>query len=370
MIIFLLFIFYKPQNVESKTELFEFDLIDVTANSLYPAGSKELHCFDIDASGKKTYVRGTYGNFGYFEGKVDRYQFDIFYVNWFETASSSLEATAGSAILNYSYSWNEVTGPFWTGGSGDISNSYGNWHSINGEFKLSDNTTEGSNVILSSCLTPGSNYRIDRNLVNSLSEPTISSSSYDGVNEFCRLPVGVGVWLGSYQYVYREGVVERGTYGIDSLTFLGESGMGFVGTWKAISGPYQDQSGSALYSIVGVSPTASVIVGFFCFTNEAGIRTNCTNEYYEVLPDTILNCPSLYKFGSDLDPLFDVVKKGTTLRSSCGDDPSPSSSDVYLVLTIVFLITTVILSYTFLYILVVIKKQRESAVVPLEPPKK
>ena len=95
-------------SVSVYTTLYEYDLIGTSVNTNYVEGSKEYHCFDYDGT-KKFYVRGTYGMYGYFEGPVSDGNTNVFYVNWYESTSGSIDTSAsGSAILTYSFSWDEV----------------------------------------------------------------------------------------------------------------------------------------------------------------------------------------------------------------------------------------------------------------------
>lgn len=301
------------------TELKQFDLIDSSANSNYAAGSIEYHCFDKDSSGNRIYVRGTYGNFGYFEGAVDSTRDTQFNVNWYESATGTLVPTSGAATLNYTLAFDAVNGPYWATGSSDLANSYGQWGSENGVFVTDDSTPAGVEEILAKCLYPGVNAVAARDSVAALDGTvSVSGSSAQGQNTLCEMPAGTpgGSWLGTYQYVYGENdgdATEIGNYGTNPFAFWVTSGMGFVGSWHASTGPIEGDYGTNLYMVVADASTTH-IVGFYCSIDASTLeRTDCFQEAYEVSsadanPDS---CPYNYRLDGTLDPLYDFASTGS-----------------------------------------------------------
>jgi hypothetical protein len=358
------------------TELRTFFIQDQRRNDLYFNGLIEHHCFNLK-NNQRNYVRGTYGSYGYFEGRVDPNNSFLFHVNWYETSLTSLYGISGSATLNYNSSWNHVEGISWSGSSGDLSdsNSYKNWSSTNGSYITNDSTSSGSQILLEKCLYPGGNYEIPRDSVAILQDHSITSSSSDGLNTICQAPVGgFGLWFGTYSYEYslaKDGVsgTETGNYGLNSLGFRLKSGIGFVGEWKAVTGPYSGDHGSNLYITQSISSSTVAIVGFYCFVSSssalpATTRTQCESEYYEVIVDKnskkyregVDSCPSLYRQDDSFRSLFEYAGEGYQHRLHCGDAQHGGSTP--WVLASVFILFSVILILTFIYMILVRKTPR------------
>eukprot|EP01040_Poterioochromonas_malhamensis_P017483 gene17483-20114_t len=78
----------------------------------------EVHCFQLDRHDIPIYVRGTYGQRGYFEGPmVD----GTAYVNYIEVAylsnsENGLTPTTGAGTLTYNTSYNVTSGRYWPSG--------------------------------------------------------------------------------------------------------------------------------------------------------------------------------------------------------------------------------------------------------------
>jgi hypothetical protein len=331
------------------TALYEYDLEDSSTSSAYPQGDKEHHCFDIN-DGDKIYVRGTYGHFGYFEGAVSEADPQVFYVNWYENADGSLTPTSGSAILNYSTSFDEVTGPFWNNGVSDFRGSFSNWHSTGGSFFMDDSTIAGRTAILARCLYPGAAHAIARADIAALNGSTaITGESLQGENTLCFMPAGPegGSWLGAYTYVFDEddlGGEEKGNYGTNPFAFWGKSGMGFVGTFHASTGPGPGTVGPNIYMIVADSAKA-YWVGFYCNVDTDLVRTMCYTEYYEV---TTVNynandCPRYYRLDGTLDPLYEFAAIGSS-------DSDAENSQVAVVFAIVFGCLSGVLALVIVYL--------------------
>jgi hypothetical protein len=300
------------------TTLYVYDLSDASANTLYPQGDKEYHCFDIEG-GNKVYVRGTYGYFGYFEGAVDENDPQLFYVNWFETAAGTLLPTSGSATLTYSALFDEVSGPFWSSGTSDFKDSFGSWLSTDGSVFADDSTLAGRTSMLARCLYPGAATVLARADIAALNNTiAVTGESLQGQNTLCYMPAGPagGSWLGTYRYVFDDDDGEGdelGTYGTDPYAFWGQSGMGFVGTYYALTGTFAGLHGSNIYMVVA-DTSKTYLVGFYCDVNDDKIKIKCAPEYYEV---TTVNgntdrCPHHYRLQGTLDPLYEFASTGSS----------------------------------------------------------
>lgn len=379
LFLLLLFNYYYINNIICLpfTKLKSFNINDNRLNQLYSSGSKEYHCFNYDNNGIIIYVRGTYGNYGYFEGNVDPINELVFYINWYETSiiNNNLAASTGSAILNYSSTWDAVSGTYWITGSGDMANSFKRWNSINGTFIVNDSSTSNSDTLLEKCLYPGVNYETQRSSISILSDLSMTSESDAGSSTFCKVPVGgPGTWLGTYEYKYTidvDGVTgtETGNYGINPLGFSVKSGRGFVGQWIANTGPFAGHTGTNLYLTISRS-SRIIIVGFYCFVDSNLIRTQCQPEYYEVLTDKttkryidlISHCPKYYQTDKSLKDLYTFTSLGYKHKSTC-DNEQPSSP---WIVASIFIIFSGILIFTFIYIVVSLKNQKNSIILPSE----
>ena len=376
----LFFFFYLLKSVLSSppiTDLFSFTIHDNRIDTLSPQGKVEYHCFNSDSNGMKNYVRGTYGYYGYFEGLVDSFNPLTFHINWYETGigNGDLIGLTGSGILNYSSTWNAVSGTYWISGPGDMNDSFKRWNSINGTFLTDDSSSAGSDILLSNCLYPGINYESPRSSITVLSDLSITSSSDSGSTTFCKVPVGgSGTWLGTYLYKYTKAVdgingIETGNYGVNSIGFSIKSGRGFVGKWIANTGPFAGGTGSNIY--ITISRSSSIlIIGFYCFVNSNLIRTNCSTEYYEVLTDKstseyqqlIASCPNYYRTDNSLESLYNFASLGYQHHSSCknGNKDTPVSWTI----AIIFIIFSGFLIFTFIYIIIVVKNHKNSLISP------
>lgn len=341
----------------ARTDLYVYELLDAASNDNYPMGSKEFHCFDSDG-GQTTYVRGTYGHFGYFEGAVDAMNNHTFHVNWYESASGTLTPTMGSATLTYSDNFEEVNGTFWSSGRSDIMDSYGAWYAASGTYVTDDDANAtASELMLRRCLYPGAAAADDRDDIDELHESYISSFSQDGGgNNFRYMQAsGAGAWLGVYQFVYdgSDDAIgeERGNYGVDSFAFWVQSGMGFVGTWIASSGPFKGEHGSSLYMVVSEND-APKMVGFYCDVDENDIRTDCYEEAYEVIDQDFNVCPQWFKMEDTLDPLYKFAAKGSS-KDECDDYDASSSPE--LVLAVLFGIFAFFLVLVIAYLMMKLK---------------
>jgi hypothetical protein len=345
------------------TTLYEYDLSDATASTAYPQGDKEYHCFDIDDSGNKFYVRGTYGHFGYFEGAVDASDPQVFYVNWFENAVGTLTPTSGSATLTYTANFDEVNGPYWNTGSSDFQNSFGGWLSINGAVFADDSTIAGQTSMLARCLYPGASQALPREDVAALNGTiAVTGESHQGENTLCYMPAGpvTGSWLGTYMYVYDDddgGGTEEGNYGTKSFAFWGASGMGYVGTFHASTGRVAGTKGPVIYMIVA-DFSKTYLVGFFCNVDGDYVRTECFTEYYEVtkVDHNANNCPRFYRLDGTLDPLYEFASTGSS-------ESDAESTQVPTILAILFGCLSGMLILVVGYLAASIAPQQQKVVV-------
>jgi hypothetical protein len=336
----------------------------------------EYHCFNYN-NGKRSYVRGTYGSYGYFEGAVDPINPLSFFLNWYETSLLTLSGVSGSAVLNYSSTWSAVSGISWSGGSGDLDDSYRSWSSSNGTLLADDSTTSGSNILLTNCLYPGANYATPRSSIEILKDKSIASASSDGTNSFCQVPAGgFGLWFGTYLYRYtidKDGVTgtETGTYGVDSLAFLLKSGMGIVGQWKAVTGPYAGDHGSNLYVVLSTSSPKVLVVGFSCFLDSNSKRRQCQSEYYEVLTDKtskayrdgVASCPALYRQDDSLAPLYEFISKGYQHLLHCDKN---TGGTVPWIIAAIFILFSVVLVLTLFFIFLKASSPKNATVSPFQ----
>jgi hypothetical protein len=303
------------------TSLYQYTTSDAAANYNYPEGSIEYHCFD-SSTGVKSYVRGTYGYVGYFEGAVDPNNPQAFLVDWWDTTTTDdgLLPNSGSAVLTYDATFASVQGTYWSAGTSDILNSYGPWSAQDGAVIADDSSASGQSQILQKCLYAGASVAVPRDSIAALTATTaISGESEQGQNVYCAMPAGpaAGPWLASYYYVYGDddgGTTEKGTHGTDSITFWAASGMGQTTTWNAATGVYAGDMGTGIYMITATT-TATYIVGFYCYINDDYVRTSCDTESYTVngVNENAENCPSFYKLSGSLDDLYNFASTGSDL---------------------------------------------------------
>lgn len=333
-------IFVAMAAAANMTLLYSFDIVDDAANFNYPDGSKEYHCFDTTA-GVKSYVRGTYGNYAYFEGAVDPNNPLVFYIDWWETRSNDdkLVPSSGSVVLTYDADFSATQGTYWSAGTSDILNSYGLWVVQNGTLTANDSTPAGQSLIMQKCLYPGASVALPRGEIAALSNTqAISAKSGENEMSLCLMPAGpaVGPWLGSYTYYFGDDDgatgVEEGTHGTDGITFWGASSMGIAGTWQATTNDYAGTEGTSIYTVVATASTTSIL-GFYCYIDENYVRTSCYSESYSVsgVNQNTQDCPSFYRTDNSLDDLYSFASVG----SSLSDDDSQSNT-VPFVLAILF----------------------------------
>lgn len=332
------------------TVLYQYQLNDDVANYNYAEGSVEYHCFDED-SAEKTYVRGTYGYFGYFEGKVDPVNSHLFYVSFYESTAGTLVPVSGAAALTYNSDFTAVIGPYWATGSSKMhkTDSWGVWNASLGSIIANDSTQTGRDVLLEKCLFSGITLAKERESIAALTGTTsISGSSGQGVNTLCKMPAGpaYGSWLGTYTYIFPEdegGETEKGNYGTNPFAFQAVSGMGFVGNFHSSTGPDTGLTGSVLYMISGTIDGETTIRGFFCYVDENLVHTECYAESYRVndVNANADNCPANYRLDGSLDSLYSFASAG----SSKSEDNTATSIAVSMAIlfgTLTFVLLVVI----------------------------
>jgi hypothetical protein len=334
------------------THMLRYKLQDASLNGQYAEGSNEYHCFDVTDE-QRTYVRGTYGFYGYFEGAVDSADPLVFHVNWWETGKGTLLPTSGAGTIKYSATFETISGPYWESGSSDMLGSYGVWSAANGTVVARDNSPSGKQAILQKCLYPGAATARPRTSIAALTQTSAVSGSADtGEVTLCSMPAGPanGSWLGTYTYVYGDddgGGTERGNYGTNSFAIWGASGMGYVGTWHASTGGYAGTQGSLLHLTVA-DDTKTYMVGFFCNVNAKLVQTECFTEYYEVTSTNYNadNCPAYYQKDHTLDPLYKFASLGSTLAPAEDDGNSINNQSPGLMF-LLGLLTAVLLAIVY-----------------------
>ena len=367
------------------TEIWGFGLADDALNTNYYEGGLEYHCFDTTNT-TKTFVRGTYGMFGYFEGEVSPNDPHTFNVNWWETVTNSITQTrAGSASIKYTLDWTNVTGPYWTSASYGSSSS--TWHSINGQYLGStsepyivylNETLTGPQTALTYCLYPGQAV-----LAQPAYEPyeVISTSSKLGTNSICQIPFGgPSGWLGTYMYNFADDDdvttqgIETGNYCINSFGFELKSGFGFIGDWNAMTGPFAGMSGPSVYILANMDFDAGstsyrhVMFGYYCNTGADNIRTSCFPESYNIIPNTTIvtgiisnPCPNGFVNSGLLDPVFEFSYEGTNHVSTC-DIPFPIATVVLGITTFICMCSTLYLLWKKMY-LKYLEDQEDTSIV-------
>lgn len=84
----------------------------------------EYHCYDT-LNTKKTYVRGTYGDYGYFEGGITNGVHDKYHLSFYETDPERplhLSIT-GAGVLTQGSSDEFPSGNFWNTGDSKVYDS-------------------------------------------------------------------------------------------------------------------------------------------------------------------------------------------------------------------------------------------------------
>lgn len=258
-----------------------------------PKANVEYHCFELDRKGRPKYVRGTYGNRGYFEGVV---RAGVATVNFYEVSlvGSSLIPTTGAAVLTYRNDWTDVHGPFWNGGGSNISMPT-DW-GITGPCK---NCLKGRDldwIVANKCLWDRQASRAPDVPVN-VNNMVFGDSSVS-LSTFRNAVFGPsdtqGTTAGGYWYLYSPeacqqlnlpceemGNVEYGYYGYHAVSAGVAQAKIFVSTWNAVTGPAAGRVGSGVYAITKRDDAFSVN-GIFCYAyydeEEHASLGSCTSD--------------------------------------------------------------------------------------------
>ncbi len=232
----------------------------------------EYHCFD-----QNSYVRGTYGMRGYFEGRLDGH---TAYVNFFETTNDgeSLTPSTGSAVITYSDDWSAVDGPFWNSGASTMPGSWGSWGATNGPCeKCIDHYQSLEQIRLQKCLW---NEKPHHNQLGDVDGHILGTEQSQ--NAFFNIGYGSnhtqGQLVGGYAYTYTEkqcndwgyncygtnGNREIGSYGHDSAQAAVKDGRIIASKLQIKAGPLNGHIGSSLYKIFNLEDGKIGYAGFFC----------------------------------------------------------------------------------------------------------
>jgi hypothetical protein len=240
----------------------------------------EYHCIKGES------VVGTYGMFGYFQGKYDPAT-KTAYVNWWETTTmdDGLLPSSGSATLTYSELGTSVVGPFWSSGSIDVFDSWGTWNATNGTQLTADkDSLKNYCFVLSEQDLPPTLAKRDQ-------LPVLHKSYWEseqGQSQFCVTPLTH--ITGEYSYTYSTEEmsdltddasadnVEEGSYK-DPLIFTSSLGQGLVTVWEAKTGPVVGAIGTSIYIVVK-DAGENKLLGFYCWVNDDFEREGCVPEEY------------------------------------------------------------------------------------------
>lgn len=260
--------------------LWKYNLTDVSASALYPEGGHEYHClYTAPGASAPSFVAGTYGKFGYFEGWVMPVNSSsaafTANINWWETNPTP---KSGAAALVYSKDVKNVTGKFWNSGNSEMLGSLYDWGSIQG---LKINAT--NEMIQSACLLGDGGAAIGKSHAGL---PSLAKAFFGDAGHNIQTCMAGNNLDGEYAYTYTDaaeaagagyavGFKEIGTYE-EAQPFNSTVGEGFTATWMA-----GKKSGPGLY-IVAPGKAGAQLLGFYCNTNAAGERTDCFDEVYDL----------------------------------------------------------------------------------------
>jgi len=308
-----------------------------------PLLNVEVHCFETRmVGGARTpfYVRGTYGNYGYFEGSVSNKGSAT--VSFYETTvvGKNLVPSTGAGVLQYSSDMLTVTSGFYWG-SGSSANSAahsGSW-GITGPCTASTcpSTLDANKVATANqfCFwdADGSLGYTSYENVNPPNGMVFSTpGTVNSANIFLQNGIGssytTGSTMGAYNYIYPPAAcaalnldcadpLEKGTYGTTALSSPVSNSFILNAVWLAKSGPMAHESGSALYAFVNSAGGVPSVWGFFCNSrvkSGGAVLYNCgpdnmTGHGAYSRPSTVANVAQHYHMGntSALDYLVEVV---------------------------------------------------------------
>ena len=240
----------------------------------------EYHCFDLDSKGHPKYVRGTYGNRGYFEGAV---RDGMAAVNFYEATPTNtfLRPTTGAAVLTYTKNWSKVKGPFWNGGGSNITTPQ-DW-GITGECKSCLKGKSINAIIKDKCLWDRS-ATTGREVPHDVNNVVFGDNTFS-LSTFRNAVVGPvdtdGTTVGGYWYQYtdeqcaqlnidcqRDGHVEYGNYGLNAVSASVTQAKIFVSSWQAVTGPLAGNFGSGVYTMTKSAVTDQLTLnGIICYAH-------------------------------------------------------------------------------------------------------
>lgn len=274
---------------------------DVVHKNHNPAANVEVHCMELDDSNNPIYIRGNYGQRGYFEGPMSNTGEAM--VNFYEVGyvgREDLFTDTGAGVLHYDpqlYTFQR--GKFWSSGSSSDVRSGGDWgitqecpHSARECLNL-EKGTPLVDIIFQYCFWDVTG---NMNIKSSDDVPEFNTRIYgSNPNTFFVTNFGYsnGSMVGAYQYTYSKedckeldcksnGAIERGVYGNDGLLVTLKTAKLIVARWDANSGPFKGQSGSTLYAAIsGKNEKNAQIIGFYCNSMKAKMGKEFTSCAYD-----------------------------------------------------------------------------------------
>ena len=267
-----------------------------------PAGNVEVHCFNLNEDGHPTFVRGTYGQRGYFEGRfVSDNEAQVTWSDIGYLGKPDLYIEAGAGKLNYDQNLQFQGGFFYEAGyeAQNTTASWGDWGIIDscgdlrGCLGITDNSITDIDIANQFCFfDPTYKHRLSSNNVRYRDwwifgeNPNTFWTTNLGYNS---LTVG-GPVLGAYKYAYsqddcksincrKNGNVEWGVYGLDTNLQPGRNAYIISSIWYATTGPFKDQNGASLFALIATpGGKQQQLIGFFCNTKR--------NNDFDKFPDT------------------------------------------------------------------------------------
>eukprot|EP01040_Poterioochromonas_malhamensis_P008105 gene8104-8763_t len=279
-----------------------------------PFANVEVHCFHLDHDNVPIYVRGTYGQRGYFEGPIDDGTASVNYIEIGYSNENGLTPSVGTGILEYNTTYNVANGTKSNSEDGDL--SYWKITTNNDYFgaplELTDAQIAEQYCFWDITDTDGSapdQIHFKPWWVLSTTDP----NPWYTLN--LRKTSFRGSIRGAYRYTYstedcnklyegcKEGHVEWGIYSHDTAYLSFNSSLVLATEWKATSGPLSGESGSALIALVAGADRDAKQIGFFCNSernvdypslSSKKILTSCffdssTHEQPDTKPDTATN---------------------------------------------------------------------------------
>lgn len=281
---------------------------DGRGSSAYLGGDDEYHCLYTSAGATSPdFVRGTYGFYGYFEGPISASRTAA--IKWIETPSS-LVPRGGSATLQYTADFKEVSGTVGTTSSGG---GWTTWASGGGQVAV-------GGVPEVDCMATPPSFRA------ALPALTAFYNSVQGRVAMCNDPAG---FRGSYTFTYsskecREQSYDcsltsdgRGHYGKAGIVTSTTGGYVVSTTFAEDAGPATGSQGSNMYTVAAFSDTTLQPIqlrGFYCNV-ERGKRTSCYPEAYDIKSGstpTLTDCTANYDLA--LQSASTPPKKSSTAK--------------------------------------------------------